>query len=51
MIYFKIPFVSYLIEINNIVKRGIVGEKEESKDENLDFWLATIVQLTHVLNL
>ena len=38
---FKIPFAYYLIQINNVVKRGIVGEKEESKDENLDFRLAT----------
>lgn len=33
---FKIPFAYYLIQINNIVKGGIVGEK----DENLDFRLA-----------
>ena len=38
---FKRPFAYYLIQINNIVKGGIVGEKEESKDENLDFRLAT----------
>lgn len=38
---FKISFAYYLIEINNIVKGGLVGEKEELKGENLDLRLAT----------
>jgi hypothetical protein len=37
---FDIPFAYYLIKINNVVKGGIVGEKEEPKNENLDLRLS-----------